>query len=144
MKKFILAVITLAAIGGASSLATAQSPAAASPTPSVAATPTPTNATDPTSLTAALLADVSAGKWVMAFAVLILLIVYYARTYVFQAQLGSGAYPWMSIGLGIVFAIASSVIGGMPAAAAVKIALLSGPAASTLWSSILKLVVSKA
>jgi uncharacterized membrane protein (DUF485 family) len=139
MKKLLMIFLTLATVCGVSVLAHAQSP-----TPQAAASPAPTNASDPSSLSSALVTDVESGKWVMAFAVLILLIVYYVRTSLFPTQLASGAYPWLSIGLGVIFAVCASVLGGMPVAGAVKIALLSGPAASTLWSSILKLVISKA
>ena len=137
MKLLVSLYLTLAVLGfGALSFAQSASPS-----------PTPAAIQDGSSagqIVDIALADVVSGKYVMAAAALVLLLVYLFRQYALpKLNLGSGVLPYVSLGIGVIIAIASAVTGGVPVAEAVKIALLSGPAASTLWSALLKLVLHK-
>jgi hypothetical protein len=133
MKKYFGVLLITAIIGGG----TAVSAQTASPSPSVVA-----QDLSP-SVGSALISDLVAGKWVMAFGGLIMIAVYLLRTYVLPKELGSGAYPWISMGLGMLCALGSSLLGGMNTSQAINVALMSGPTAQALYNQFVKLISKK-
>lgn len=91
-----------------------------------------------------IFSNIASGKWVMAASAFVLLLVYLFRRYLQpKLNLGSGILPWISIVLGVLVGVASGTLGGLPVAEAIKIAILSGPSASTIWSAILKNILHK-
>lgn len=78
------------------------------------------------------------GKALLGCALLVLVLVFAVKQYVLpKVNVGTNVLPWLSVGLGILSALAVGVSGGAtPGQAA--LALLSGPAASSLWDLILK------
>ena len=152
MKKKLIGVLLLTSfVGAMGSVALSQvsSPApataSATPNPQIAAIDAAIPAPNVEATVADVFADIAAGKVTMAVASLVLLCTYFFRKYfVDTGKLGSGSLPWVSVGLSIAFGLASNVLLGATPAAAASAVLLSGPIASHLWSSILKLVVSKA
>lgn len=81
------------------------------------------------------------GKALLACALIVLVLVFAVKQYVLpKVNLSTNVLPWVSVLLGVLSALAVGVSGGAtPGQAA--LALLSGPAASSLWDLILKHLV---
>jgi len=82
-----------------------------------------------------------AGKALLACALIVLVLVFAVKQYVLpKVNLSTNILPWVSVLLGVLSALAVGISGGAtPGQAA--LALLSGPAASSLWDLILKHLV---
>jgi hypothetical protein len=83
------------------------------------------------------------GNFLLAGSLVTLLLVFAIRKYVFpKINIGDGALPIVSIILGMFVGSAGAIIGGATAPQAL-LAVLSGPLASSLWSSLLKYFFKK-
>jgi len=80
----------------------------------------------------------SSGKALLGCSLLVLVLVFAFKQYALpRLNLSSNILPWVSVGLGVLSALAVGITGGAtPEAAA--LALFSGPAASSLWDTIVK------
>lgn len=82
---------------------------------------------------------IKGGNAVMGAGGLVLILVWAFRAFAMpKINMSSAWLPWISLGLGALVGIASSVLGGMDPKQAAEIALLSGPVASKFWSSVVK------
>jgi branched-subunit amino acid transport protein AzlD len=90
-----------------------------------------------------ILANISQGKYLLAGALITLVIVFIVKQYVLpKVNLSTGALPLISLVVGALSAVALGISGGAtPAQAA--LALLSGPTASALWDIVIKFMVPK-
>jgi hypothetical protein len=83
----------------------------------------------------------SQGKVLLGCMLLVLIVVFAVKQYVLpKLNVSTSVLPWLSVGLGILSALAVGITGGATAGQA-ALALLSGPAASSLWDMILKHLV---
>lgn len=99
---------------------------------------------NPGSVMAEVLKDLIFGKKVAAAAGAVLIGVWIFRQYFLpKLNLGSGILPYVSLALGALIGILSAIFGGASPQEAASIFLLSGPTASTLWSSVFKLLSKK-
>jgi hypothetical protein len=163
MKRFLSVLLLTAIIGGAGTVATAQSAPSPAPSaavvqptvapasapiivdPSVAAVDKAVPNQDANTLISQFFTLLATGKVGAAISCLILLLTYLFKVqFVDKGKIGSGSLPWLAIALGVICGVASNVMLGASPLAAAEAILFSGPMASTAWSAILKLVLKKA
>lgn len=76
------------------------------------------------------------GKWLMVGALATLVIVFALKKYFFT-KISNSALPWVSIAVGILSAIAISLLSGASLKEA-AMALMAGPTASMIWTLLAK------
>lgn len=80
-----------------------------------------------------LLSAVLSGEWVLAFALLIMLLVFALRRFGVLSKVSGRALPFVSAGVGLGIGFAAAVVAGATLLPALLAGVASGLAASGLW-----------
>ena len=97
--------------------------------------PIPENPADLSGMLPAIVAAVSAGKWVIvgAFAALVGTLVF--RQYVLpKLKVSTGALPWVSLAISVLSGLAAHLAGGATWQQAASVVLVAGGVAGQVWS----------
>lgn len=98
----------------------------------------------PVDLVKRIVSAFKGGKWILAVSLIIMLLTWVLNRTFLKNKIPSSVLPWVSAGLGVLSAIFTALVMGIPWWEALIMGLFTGTAASGLWSMVgTHLLVSK-